>query len=58
MAKDEEKLTDCQLIAKEYCRRNNFEFIYADLYSFGYEDTNGNLVKKYWEDLYKELGGK
>lgn len=55
---DKKKLIDCQLIAKEYCKKNKFEFIYADLYSFGYKDTNGNLVKKYWKNLYKELGGK
>lgn len=55
---DKEKLEDCKIIATEYCKRINATLIYADLYSFGYEDKSGNLVKKYWSDLYEELGGK
>ena len=56
--KDEKMLKDCKDIAMEYCKRINAEYIYADLYSFGYETQNGVLVKKYWYELYEELKEK
>lgn len=55
---DKKKLEECKIIATEYCKRINATLIYADLYSFGYEDKNGNLIKLYWEELYTLLGGK
>lgn len=52
------KSEECKQIAKEYCKRIGADYIYSDLYSFGYEDKNGALVKKYWYDLYEEMKEK
>lgn len=52
------KREECIEVAKVYCKKNNYVFIYANEYDFGYEDKNGNLIKKSWNRLYEELGGR
>ena len=45
------KLTELKLIAKAYCKKMNYTYIFANEYKFGFEDTNGQL----WTMTYTEL---
>jgi hypothetical protein len=42
------------LIAKAYCEKMGYTFIFANEYKFGFEDKNGNL----WTLDYFELENK
>lgn len=48
------KLKDLEDIAKAYCKKMGYEYIFANDYKFGFEDKNGNL----WTMTYFELESK
>lgn len=41
-------------VAKAYCKKMGYEFIFANEYKFGFQDKNGNL----WTLSYFELERK
>lgn len=41
-------------IAKAYCKKMNYEFIFANDFKFGFEDKQGGL----WTMTYLELADK
>ena len=45
------KLDELKAIAKEYCKQMNYEFIFANEYKFGFQDSKGGL----WTMSYTEL---
>lgn len=48
------KLEELKAIAKAYCKKMNYTFIFANEYKFGFEDKNKNL----WTLTYYELAEK
>ena len=44
-------LEELKEVAKVYCKKMNYTYIFANEYKFGFEDTNGNL----WTMTYFEL---
>ena len=47
-------LGELKEIAKAYCKKMGYEFIFANEYKFGFEDKNGGL----WTLSYFELKEK
>lgn len=47
-------LGELKEIAKAYCKKMGYEFIFANEYKFGFEDKNGGL----WTLSYFELEEK
>lgn len=47
-------LGELKEIAKAYCKKMGYEFIFANKYKFGFEDKNGGL----WTLSYFELEEK
>lgn len=48
------KLEELREVAKAYCKKMGYTFIFANEYKFGFEDKNGNL----WTLTYFELADK
>lgn len=48
------KLDELKAVAKAYCKKMGYEFIFANEYKFGFEDKNGGL----WTLSYFELEEK
>lgn len=47
-------LSELKEVAKAYCKKMGYEFIFANEYKFGFEDKNGGL----WTLSYFELEEK
>lgn len=47
-------LEELKAVAKAYCKKMGYEFIFANEYKFGFQDKNGNL----WTLTYFELVDK
>lgn len=47
-------LSELKEVAKAYCKKMGYEFIFANEYKFGFEDKNGGL----WNLSYFELEEK
>lgn len=47
-------LEELREVAKAYCKKMGYEFIFANEYKFGFEDKNGGL----WTLSYFELEEK
>lgn len=45
------KLEELREVAKAFCKKMNYEYIFANENKFGFEDNNGNL----WTMNYFEL---
>jgi len=52
MSKHLKELTD---IAKAYCKKMNYKFIFANEYKFGFETKNGELYTLTYFDLEDKL---
>ena len=48
------RVEDLEEIAKAYCKKMGYEFIFANDYKFGFQDKNGSL----WTLTYFELVDK
>ena len=48
------KLEELQEVAKAYCKKMGYTYIFANEYKFGFEDKNGSL----WTLNYFELEEK
>ncbi len=48
------KLEELKEIAKTYCKKMGYEYIFANEYKFGFQDKNGGL----WTLTYFELEEK
>ena len=44
-------------VAKAYCKKMGYTFIFANEYKFGFEDKNGNLWTLTYTDLAEKLKG-
>lgn len=47
-----EELTE---VAKKYCEKMGYNFVFANEYKFGFEDKNGNLWTLTYFDLAEKL---
>ena len=47
-------LEELKAVAKAYCKKMGYTYIFANEYKFGFEDKNGNL----WTMSYFELADK
>lgn len=48
------KLEDLQAVAKAYCKKMGYEYIFANDYKFGFQCKDGSL----WTMTYYELESK
>ena len=48
-------LGELREVAKTYCRKMGYKFIFANEYKFGFEDENGNLWTLTYFDLAEKL---
>lgn len=49
---------ELQQVAKAYCKKMGYEYIFANEDKFGFQDKNGQLWTLSYYDLYEILGGK
>ncbi len=49
--------TELKEIAKKYCEKMNYTFIFANEQKFGFEDKKGNLWTLTYFELYEKLRG-
>ena len=45
-------------VAKAYCKKMGYEFIFANGQKFGFQDKNGNLWSITYHELYEILKNK
>ena len=49
------KLEELKEIAKAYCKKMGYEYIFANEYKFGFQDKDGGLTYFELEEKLKEL---
>lgn len=49
------KLDELKAVAKAYCKKNGYTFIFANEYKFGFETKNGGLFTLTYFELADKL---